>query len=75
VRLNTFCGFADLTRSVLERCARDGGLAVVYGHPHSITSGGPQDETMLVPFLRRVAELRDANHLDVVLPRELVEAA
>jgi hypothetical protein len=73
VRLNTACGFSGLTRSVLERCAADGGLAVVYAHPHSITSDGPQGEGHLLPFLHRVAQLRAAGRLDVAVPSDLAD--
>jgi hypothetical protein len=75
VRLNTSCGFSGLTHSVLERCGTDGGMAIVYAHPHSLTSGGPQDEARLIPFLKRVAELRDAGRLEVVVPASLRRAA
>lgn len=75
VRLNTLCGFSELTRTVLERCASKGGLAIVYAHPHSLTSGGPQDESLLIPFLRRVSALRADGRLKVLRPADLDEAA
>jgi hypothetical protein len=72
VRLNTACGFSTVTLSMLERCARGGGDVVAYAHPHSIANGGPQDQSLLVPFLRRVRQLCDAGSLEVALPRQLV---
>jgi peptidoglycan/xylan/chitin deacetylase (PgdA/CDA1 family) len=72
VRLNTVCGFLGATLSMLERCARRGGDIVAYGHPHSITSGGPQDERFLVPFLARVRTLCAAGRLRTALPEELI---
>jgi hypothetical protein len=75
VRLNTVCGFSSLTQDVLDRCVAEGGIAVVYAHPHSLTSAGPQREGLLQPFLRRVSELRQAGRLEVVLPRDLRVAA
>jgi hypothetical protein len=72
VRLNTPCGFGEQTRHMLERCVRDGGLAVVYAHPHSLTSAGPQDQAHLIPFLQRVSELRREGRLDIVLPADLL---
>lgn len=75
VRLNTVCGFASLTHTVLERCATEGGLAIAYAHPHSLRSGGPQDEACLLPFLRRVSELRAEGRIEVALPSQLREAA
>jgi hypothetical protein len=73
VMLNTPCGFVGPTRAMLERCAREGGLVVAYGHPHSLTAGGNQDMTHLVPFLERVRELRASHDLEVVLPSSLVD--
>ena len=73
VRLNTQCGFVGSTRAMLERCAKQGGLVVAYGHPHSLSAGGSQDMTHLVPFLERVQELRASHDLQVVLPSSLVE--
>jgi len=73
VRLNTPCGFAERTLRVVEYFAKQGkGIVVVYAHPHSLNSGGPQDEKYLIPFFDRVAELRAEGRLEVVLPRDLV---
>lgn len=70
LRLNTFGGFDGSNRAMLERCAREGGIAVVYGHPHSLHAGNSQDRRHLVPLLGRIAELRSAGRLCVRLPRE-----
>lgn len=71
VRLNTPGGFAAEALAILRACARHGGIAVVYGHPHSIASGNSQDESYLRPFLAEVNRLRGDHGLQVVLPREL----
>jgi peptidoglycan/xylan/chitin deacetylase (PgdA/CDA1 family) len=70
-RLNTPGGFADETVAVVERAARTGGMAVVYGHPHSLHAGNAQDERWLRPFLDRVRRLRADRGLEIVLPRAL----
>jgi hypothetical protein len=57
---------------MINRCAETGGLAVVYGHPHSLLSGGPQDQTHLVPLLERVVQLRQEGRLQVRLPADIV---
>lgn len=75
VRLSAFSGFAEEAGRVLDRCVEERALAVVYGHPHSLTLGDPQDERYLVPFLARVRELRATGALDVLLPRDLAVAA
>ena len=72
VRLNTPGGFDRRAVAMVERCARGGGFAVVYGHPHSLRAGDAQDETWLVPFLRRVHGLQRQGRLRICLPRELI---
>ena len=71
LRLNTEGGFDEPNVRMLERCAEAGGIVVLYGHPHSIHSGNSQDESHLVPLLRRIAELRELGLLRVMLPRDL----
>ncbi len=74
VRLNTPGGFDAPALTMLDRVAREGGIAVVYGHPHSIRRWDTtQHERLLAPFLERAAALREAGRLDIVLPRELDE--
>ena len=70
-RLNTPCGFATGTLAVVDHAAREGGLVVAYGHPHSLRGNGAQAERWLVPFLDHVRQLRQEGQLEVVLPREL----
>jgi hypothetical protein len=74
VRLNTPGGFGEEATRMLERCAQEQALAVVYGHPHSLVAQNSQNERHLVPFLERVRDLRTAGALDVVLPRDLLRA-
>jgi hypothetical protein len=71
LRLNTAAGFGAPSRAMVDRCARRGGIAVLYGHPHSLHAGNAQDERHLAPLLAHIAALRDAGRLRVALPREL----
>lgn len=71
-RLNTPGGFGEETLALVERAARTGGVAVVYGHPHSLHAGNSQDERWLRPFLERVRCLRAEGVLETVLPRTLL---
>jgi peptidoglycan/xylan/chitin deacetylase (PgdA/CDA1 family) len=71
-RLNTPGGFAGETIRIVERCAARGGIAVVYGHPHSLQAENSQNERLLRPFMNRVGALRRAGSLEVVRPRDLL---
>lgn len=71
VRLGV-CGFDGAAVALLERCADSGGIAVIYGHPHSLDSGNAQDEAWLSPFLARVDQLRRQGRVKPCLPRELL---
>ena len=73
-RLNTPGGFTGETLAMLEQVAARGGIAVAYGHPHSLGAANRQHERWLVPFLTRARALRDAGRLDVVRPRDLAAA-
>lgn len=75
VRLNSPGGFDAPARAMVSSVAASGGLAVVYGHPHSLHAGNSQDERELVPFLSQVDALRRDARLLVRLPRELVLSA
>jgi hypothetical protein len=70
VRL-TSGGFAESSLAMLDRCAEEGGLTVVYGHPHSLRSGNSQDERFLVPFLRHLRQLITSGAVKAVLPRHV----
>jgi peptidoglycan/xylan/chitin deacetylase (PgdA/CDA1 family) len=74
-RLNTDGGFDERTVALVSKCVTTGGLAVVYGHPHSLHMGQSQDERKLVPFLRRLQEWQRNRDVRVVLPNELAGAA
>lgn len=71
LRLNGAGGFGPASRAMVDRAARAGRIAVLYGHPHSLHSGNAQDERHLGPMLAYIAGLRDAGRLRVMLPREL----
>ncbi len=66
-------GFREAALSLLYHCARLGGIAVVYGHPHSLHTGKAQDERYLVPFLEQARRLMDDGQLSILLPRQLVQ--
>jgi len=71
VRLNTPGGFNAPAIEMSNRCATAGGLVVVYGHPHSLLSGGAQDQSHLIPFLKRMVQLRREDRLKVKLPSDI----
>lgn len=71
-RLNTPGGFMADTEAVLEMCLGTGGLAVVYGHPHSVRSGNSQDVIWLEPFLQKLNLLEKRGLLEMCLPRDLL---
>jgi peptidoglycan/xylan/chitin deacetylase (PgdA/CDA1 family) len=71
VRLNTPGGFATETAALVERCARSGGIAVVYGHPHSLRTDSSQSERWLLPLLQLIRSLRERRMLQIRLPRHL----
>jgi hypothetical protein len=70
LRLNGF-GFSPATPRLVDRCVASGGLAVIYAHPHSISLGGAQDESHLMPFLKLIREHRRAGRLRICLPRDV----
>lgn len=72
-RLNTPGGFMAETDMVLELCIQRGGLAVVYGHPHSLRSGNSQDAIWLEPFLKKLQLLQQNDLVRVCLPSEFTE--
>jgi peptidoglycan/xylan/chitin deacetylase (PgdA/CDA1 family) len=74
-RLNTPVGFADASLRVVDRAVEHGGIVIVYAHPHSLSSDGPQGASALERFLLRISALRRAGVLQVRLPREISSAA
>jgi len=71
-RLNSPGGFDPRSLDVVARCVENGGLVVVYGHPHSLHAGNPQDESWLVPFLGKVGAWSREGRLRIVRPRDLL---
>ncbi|MCB0689391.1 MAG: polysaccharide deacetylase family protein, partial [Saprospiraceae bacterium] len=71
IKLNTRGGFQEVLPS-LEENQNQEGYAIVYGHPHSITSNNRQSLRYLEPFLNGLSELRKAGKLEVVLPRTML---
>lgn len=72
IRLNAGCGFDQRVVHRLRKCVRASKLMIVYGHPHSLSGGGEQDEKHLIPFLEETIKWRNAGKLQVTLPSELV---
>jgi peptidoglycan/xylan/chitin deacetylase (PgdA/CDA1 family) len=73
LRLNTPGGYDAATQSLVHDRLDPGTFWVVYGHPHSITEPGPQNENNLRAFLRLTKELQAEGRLEVALPRQLME--
>jgi hypothetical protein len=71
LRTNTPCGFAIETQHMVRRCASEGGFAVAYGHPHSLTADGPQGESHLVALFEVIDRVRREGKLRILLPREI----
>lgn len=74
LRLNTYCGFGQDSRRMVMNVIRNGGYAIVYGHPHSLTTSGPQGENTYLPFLEWVSAWQKAEQLEIVLPRDVFTA-
>jgi peptidoglycan/xylan/chitin deacetylase (PgdA/CDA1 family) len=75
LRLNAGCGFGPVAWRTLHRCARSGGVAVLYGHPHSLDGPDGQNQSQLVACLKVVDQLRDEGRLWPCRPRDLLGAA
>ena len=71
LRLNSRVGFAQDTLDLVERTMRQGGYALAYGHPHSLSLASVQAEHFLVPFLAQVRAWVSDQRLEVVLPSQL----
>ena len=72
IRLNAPAGFGKYLDPLLDSAIAHGGIVQVYAHPHSFTSGGPQDEKNFEPFLKKISSMRQDGDLEVALPRQLV---
>jgi peptidoglycan/xylan/chitin deacetylase (PgdA/CDA1 family) len=75
LRLNAGCGFGPDARRVVAECARRGGVAVLYGHPHSLDGPDTQSEAHLVKCLEALAQWRSQGLVHTCLPRDLASAA
>lgn len=75
VRLNTRGGFDERARAMVNRCVAEGGVAVVYGHPHSINTDGPQHISHLRTLLAEIREARDRGNLVVQTPAMVLHAS
>jgi peptidoglycan/xylan/chitin deacetylase (PgdA/CDA1 family) len=73
LRLNTRCGFSSQLRQTLTRQLREGGMWVIYGHPHSTTNRDtPQALEALEEMLALVRKWKYEGSVDVTLPRDIV---
>jgi hypothetical protein len=75
VRLNSPGGFTSPAIELVNRCASEGGIAVIYGHPHSIHTGNAQDTSFLIPLMKQIRGLKKQSRIQVALPRTLVGGA
>jgi hypothetical protein len=74
LRLNAGCGFGPDSRRSVAECARRGGVAVLYGHPHSLDGGDTQSEAHLVECLAALARWQKEGLVRTCLPRDLALA-
>lgn len=75
VRMNTHFGFGEHSLRMLRRSVEQGGLTVVYGHPHSILGKDVQNLEHYVNFLRIATGLRREGKLRIATPGELLAAS
>jgi len=73
-KLNTPCGFAAPTRGLIARHLNQGGLWVVYAHPHSASESGTQSFAHLASFLAELRMWRQQGNVRFVLPREVTRS-
>lgn len=72
VRLNTPCGFHDVSRTLIERNLDRAGCWVLYGHPHSATDDeNPQSVRWVERTLAVLSDWRAAGRIRTVLPRDV----
>jgi len=73
IRLNTPGGFHGPTRTMLNRCVKNGATVVIYGHPHSIRMHGPQHVSHLTTLLSEIRGYRERGELEVKTPSSVVK--
>lgn len=66
-------GFIDKHKRLVDKAIKNGGLAVVYGHPLGLVKNGPQNKKFFVDFINYISKLVKLGKLEVVLPRDLVK--
>ncbi len=71
IKLNTRGGFQNVLPLLKSNLDQDG-YAVIYGHPHSITSNNGQSLKYLEPFMKGLSSMVNNDDLEVVLPKSLV---
>lgn len=74
VQINTRFGFGEYSIGMLRRGVEEGGLTVVYGHPHSIMGKDGQNLENYINFLRVATELRRQGKLRIAAPKDLITA-
>jgi hypothetical protein len=73
LRLNAPVGFGPASRKLLADHLDDGGVWLLWGHPHSITqTDSPQSLAAFTGLLRQVTEWRAAGRLRISRPRDVL---
>ncbi len=71
LRLNSHAGFNQDTLTLIENTMNQGGYAIAYGHPHSLSLSSAQSERFFLPFLEQVKAWVAEARLQVILPSQL----
>jgi len=71
LRLTCKSGFGEEALRVLELAVQKNRVAVLYGHPHSLSENGLQSEARLVTLLEKIHAWRKQDRLEVMLPAQL----
>lgn len=67
-------GFGMSSQELLRRAAEQGGLAVIYAHPHSLVAENDQNIRYFMSFLELIKKLREQGTLVITTPGELIHA-
>lgn len=62
---NGGCGFGERSRDLLRRAIAERAFLVIYGHPHSLKTEGPQSQRELEGFLEEATRYRREGRLRI----------